>query len=439
MENRLAIELTAVIVLVLINGFFALAEFSVIASRKSRLQQTIKRKLFGAEAAARLRHKPEKFLASVQVGITLTAALMGVFSGATLVNNLNDWLLGIPVPFVQEQSTTIAMTLVVLALTVLLVVIGELVPKFIALSHPERYARFVAIPVTLFIRVTSIFSRILSALAAGVLRLIGIRHSDADDAVTEEEINLMIREGKQSGHFDETEYRFIRSLFQFTDATVRRAMKPRIDVVAFDRATTFDSIVSSVSEHGFSRYPVFEENIDHIVGVLYIKDLIRHGMNPDTCSLNKLMREPLFVPDSMPLPKLLKQFRTGKNHMAIVLDKFGGTAGIITLEDILEELVGEIQDEYDTEAPPVVRISDQTVYADATVRPGEINQLLDSSLPENGSDTLAGLFMNTVGHVPESNESIQVEDVLMTVLARRGNRILRLKLERVRPLADNLS
>jgi len=436
MDGNLIFELLAIFVLVLANGFFALAEFSIISSRISRLAQKTSERKWGAHRARRLRANPDRFLASIQVGITLVTALLGVFSGATMVAKIQVWLARSPWTWMVESATSLAVVVVVIGITVLTVVLGELVPKYIALSFPERYARYVAIPAGLFITLTSPFSRMLSWLANLIVRLLGIRRGDGQHHITEEEINQMLRDGRSRGVFDDTEQEFVRSVFDFTDSTVRRALTPRPDVVAIDRSADRAEILKTISEEGYSRYPVFEETIDHVVGVIHTKDLIARHVDPASIDVGGLMRPPLFVPDSMPLPRLLKEFQRGRNHMAIVLDEFGGTAGIITLEDILEELVGEIQDEYDTEAAPIVQQSATALYANGDVWPGDANELIDSHLPEDDHDTLAGLIMETLGRLPQKHEAVTIADAKLTVLAKSENRILRLKVERILPGKD---
>jgi len=439
MDGNLIFELLALFVLVLANGFFALAEFSIISSRTSRLAQKTSERKWGAHRARRLRASPDRFLASIQVGITLVTALLGVFSGATLVAKIEVWLARSPWTWMVESATSIAVVAVVIGITILTVVLGELVPKYIALSFPERYARYVAFPAGLFITLTAPFSRMLSWLANLVVRLLGIRRGDGQHHVTEEEINQMLRDGRSRGVFDDTEQEFVRSVFDFTDSTVRRALTPRPDVVAIDRSADRAEILTTISEEGYSRYPVFEETIDHVVGIIHTKDLIARHVDPASLDVGALMRPPLFVPDSMPLPRLLKEFQRGRNHMAIVLDEFGGTAGIITLEDILEELVGEIQDEYDTEAAPIVQQSATALYADGDVWPGDANELIDSHLPEDDHDTLAGLIMETLGRLPRKHEAVTIADAKLTVLAKSENRILRLKVEKILPGKDAIT
>jgi putative hemolysin len=437
MDNTLALEIFAIALLILANSFFVLSEFAVIASRKSRLRQKMEQGLFGARRAMRLHDNPESFLATIQIGIALVGALVGVISGATFVEHLRVILSRSPIGIIAQWAEPLAVTIVVCSITVVSVVIGELVPKYIALSYPEKYARLVAAPVLLFYRVTFVVAYVLSGVARIITRALGIRRDPSRDVVSPEEIEHIIVEGREKGMFDIAEEQFVKKLFEFTDATVRRAMKPRPDVTGLSLCAQPEEILKIISENGYSRYPVYEKTLDHVVGVLYTKDIITTHANLSNINLKSLMREPLFVPDSMPLPKLLKKFRRGKNHLAVVLDEYGGTAGIITLEDILEELVGEIQDEYDAESAPVVRMSETSVHADGTVWPGEINELLQCSLPEDEDKTLAGLFIDEVGHVPERYESVVIADTKLTVLAKEKNRLVRLKVERVQPVATD--
>lgn len=433
MNDSLVVEVIIILALIAANGFFALSEFSVIASRKARLRQKVMEKKFGADIAARLHENPEGFLATIQVGITLVGALVGVASGATVVEKLTARLAHSSIHFIADSAEPIAFVTTVVAITILTVILGELVPKYIALSYPERYARLVAWPMNLFYRVTFVFAMGLSSIARIVVRLLGIRKNVSREVLSEEEIEHILMEGREKGLFEVAEERFIKRVFAFTDATVRRAMRPRTDVVALDVTTPVEEVRRLVAEHGYSRYPVFERTLDHVVGVLYTKDLLSgKGLSPGQ-ELRQLVREPMFVPDSLPLPRLLGEFQRGKNHLAVVLDEFGGTAGIITLEDILEELVGEIQDEYDAETAAVVRVGDTVVHADAGVSPLAVNELIRTHLPDEEERTLAGLFIDELGRVPERYEHVDIANARLTVLAKDKNRITRLKIERVEP------
>jgi putative hemolysin len=430
MDASLWLQLLAIFLLILANGFFALSEFSIIASRRSRLRQKSDEGKTGAAAAEKLYSSPEKFLATIQVGITLTGTVAGVLGGSTLVEKLREHLEVSSDQFVARGAHGIAVAIVAAGITAGTVVLGELVPKYVALSHPERFARYVSLPITLFIKATSIFSSILSATAGVIVRMLGVRKESGRPLITEEEINHMIFEGKERGIIDATEEQLIRSVFDFADTPVRRAMTPRTAVVGIDINAPPEKISWIIIDEGYSRFPVYEGDLDNIVGILYTKDIIVQKLNPELIILRDMIRKPAFVPDSMPLSGLLREFQRRKYHMAIVLDEFGGTAGIITLEDIIEELVGEIQDEYDTEQMPLVKHSASVAYADGSVRPGDVNRLMNSRLPEDDVDTLAGLVIHHLGRLPERYEEINIADMKITIVEREANRLTRLKLEK---------
>ncbi len=437
MDSNLFFALLAIFLLIAANGFFALSEFSVIASRKSKLQQKAAQGKLGAAKAEKLHSNPDKFLATVQVGITLFGTVAGVLGGATIVEKLEQSLGRSPIQFVADIATPLSVGLVAVVITVTAVILGELVPKYLALSHPERYARYVAGPITAFIILSSFLSGLLSGTARLVLRLFGVTHDTGRPVISEEEINLMIDEGRRKGIFDDTEERLIKSVFDFADSTVRRAMTPRTDVIGIEANTPPDKVIDIIVKYNHSRYPVYNETIDSIVGILFTKDLVHHKLNPQLIILKDLIRTATFVPDSMPLSRLLRDFQRKKNQLAIVLDEFGGTAGIVTLEDILEELVGEIQDEDDARATPLVKHSDNVAFADGSVWPGAINELMDSHLPENRVETLAGLVIDHLGRLPGKSETVVIADMRIIILEQEQNRLTRLKLEKITPEASD--
>jgi putative hemolysin len=430
MDTHLMVELLAILLLILANGFFALSEFSIIASRKSKLRQNRQEGKPGAARAEKLFSQPDKFLASIQVGITLFGTLAGVFGGVALVSKVEAILKAQPIGFLARTASPVAVGAVAVLITVAAVVFGELVPKYVALSQPEKFARHVSRPVYVFVRFSSFFATLLSGAANLVVRALGIHKRHGRSPITEDEINMMIFEGKEKGVFDDTEEKLIRSVFDFADSTARRAMTPRTEVVGIGLSDGPEKIFDLVIEHGFSRYPVFDQTLDRIVGVVYAKDIIVRRLDPRLIIVKDMCRKPTFVPDSMPLSKLLEEFQRKKYHMAIVLDEYGGTAGIITLEDILEELVGEIMDEYDSETAPMIKHSETVAFAEGSVWPGAVNELLGSRLPEDQAETMAGLFFDTLGHLPEKNESVEIADIVVTVLERDENRLTRLKLEK---------
>ncbi len=429
MDSSLLIESGAILILILANSFFALSEFSVIASRKSKLTQEVADKKPGAEAAEKLYDNPDRFLASIQLGITLFGTLAGVFGGATLVNKLEGWLVSVPISFVSSAASPIAVGSVAILITTVAVVVGELVPKYIALSQPERFARRVSRPITLFIGISSFFSAFLSWTANLIVRLMGFKRSSSRDHITEEDINLMIFHGREKGVFDATEEKLIKSVFDFADSTVRRVMTPRVDVIGIEISASSTDIIDMIAEYEYSRYPIYEKSLDNVIGIMFTKDIIIQRLSPELIILKDLCHEPMFVPDSLPLPTLLDDFKSKKRHMAIVLDEHGGTGGIVTMEDVLEELVGEILDEYDVEQAPLVRHSETVAFADGDVWIGAINELMNSHLPEDLSENIAGLVVQQLGRLPGKSEKVVIADMEISAIERDEKRLLRLRLE----------
>ncbi len=423
-------ELIAILAMILANSFFALSEFSIIASRRSRLKQGVEEGRRGARKATRLHENPDRFLATVQIGITLVGTTAGVFGGATIVEPLREALTQVPVHAIAAYAQPLAVVIITIAITITNVVLGELVPKYLALSNPERYARMVARPVSVFTRSTSFLARGLSALANLIVRMLGVRTNLQRDAIDEEEINMMIFEGRENGVFDETEERLVHSVFDFADSTARRAMTPRTDVTGIDIKLSPEQVIAVVAEHGYTRYPVYQKSLDHVVGILYTKDLLMSKRSPESIVIRDLLHKPVFVPDSMLLSILLRGFQRKKNRLAIVLDEFGGTAGIVSLHDVLEELVGEIQDEDDFASPELVKHSEHVAYADGSVWPGAVNELMDSDLPEENTETLSGMIFEHLGRLPRRNEIVQIADMKIHVLVKQGHRLVRLKLEK---------
>lgn len=424
------VEILAIFLLILANGFFSLAEFSLIASRRSKLKHMAKDGYRGSAKAVKIHANPEKFLAAVQVGITFVGTFAGVFSGMTIVNLLLPFFGGIPVEFIAKSARPLALFTVVFGISFLSVILGELVPKYIALSTPEKIASAVAGPMTAFTSLGSVVVRLLSATAKRIIRLFGFKQISQRSTINEDDINIIIAEGRETGVFDETEQQLIHSIFDFTDVTARMAMTPRTDIVGVEINDKQDEIVKTMAGSVFSRYPVYRETLDHIEGILYTKDVILALHRGEKLNINDVIRKPLFVPDSMMLTTLLQTFQQKRVHVAIVLDEFGGTAGMITLEDCLEEIVGEIHDEHDREAREFVRETRDVAYAAGAFRVGELNDDFGTELDENGPDTLGGLVFEQLGHLPHKGETVKIGNVLFKVLEVRGNRIVRLKIEK---------
>jgi len=432
MDNHFYLEIVAILFLILANGFFSLSEFSIIASRKSTLKRMVKSGSRSAKRAERIQARPESFLATVQVGITFVGTIAGVFSGMTIVDAVKPVMASLPIPGAEAVAGSIAFALVVITISFLSIVIGELVPKYIALSRPERIAAAVSAPMQVFIRGGYVLVRFLSGTAKMITRIFGLRQISDRSSITEEEIDLIIADGREQGVFTRTEQELIHSVFDFTDTTARRSMTPRTEIVGVDIESTREEIIKIITQNGFSRYPVFSETLDHIEGIIYTKDIIKVMQHGELLVINDLIRKPLFVPDSMKLSVLLRVFQQKRVHAAIVLDEFGGTAGMITLEDLLEEIVGQIQDEHDSEETEFVLKTKNVAFAAASLRIDELNDQFGTDLPEDGPDTIGGLIFETLGHLPAKGEKIKFRSVRFTVLEVEGNRVRRLRVEKKR-------
>lgn len=425
------IEIFAILILILANGFFSLSEFSIIASRRAKLKRMSKEGSGGAERAVKIHSNPESFLATVQVGITFVGTFAGVFSGMTIVNWLVPVYESIPVSFVAQSSKSLALITVVIAISFLSVVLGELVPKYIALSAPEKIASGVSGPMTIFTRLGSLIVHFLSSTAKGITRLLGFKKISQRSSINEDDINMIIAEGREKGVFDETEQELIHSVFDFSDVTARKAMTPRTDIVGIEIGDKQDKIIRTMVESGFSRYPVYRETTDHIEGILYTKDVVRILHQGEVVNINDIIRKPLFIPDSIMLTTLLRTFQQKRVHVAIVLDEFGGTAGIITLEDLLEEIVGDIHDEHDHEVREFVKKSETVAFAAGSLRIDELNDDFGTDLNENGPDTLGGLIFEKLGHFPKKDEAIVINKIRFRVLEIQDKRIIRLQIEKL--------
>jgi putative hemolysin len=429
--HNIYLEILAIFLLIAANGFFSLSEFAIIASSKSRLKRMAREGSRSAERAAKIHARPESFLATVQVGITFVGTLAGVFSGMTIVNYLSPLVRQVPVDVISASARPISFLLVVFVVAFTTVVIGELVPKYLAIRRPERIALLVSGPTSMLIKIAFVPVKILTATAKGVIRLMGIRRVGARAHITEEEINILIADGREKGVFDATEQELIHSVFDFSDTTARQAMTPRTEIIGVNIEDSTDKILRTITTNGFSRYPVYESDLDKIVGVIYTKDIIRVLQHSNLIVVNDVIRKPLFVPDSMKLNTLLRTLQQKRVHVAIVLDEFGGTAGLITLEDILEEIVGEIHDEFDTDQREFVKESESLAFAAGSLRVDELNDQFGTRLSEEGPETLAGLVFDSLGRPAAKGDEITLGNVRFSVLEVDGNRLKRLRVKKL--------
>jgi putative hemolysin len=428
MMAQIGVELLLIGVLILLNGFFAGAETALIAVRRSTVNEAARSKGAAGRALKALKEKPETFLATVQVGVTVVGTLASVVSGATVVEILTPRISELPWAFAQRWSEQMAIGLVVAIIAFASLVFGELVPKYLALARPEKMALHVARPIAWFASVGKPLVALLSSVSRLIARMLGVQPSEHEQPVSDQEIRMLAIEGSLHGTIDDVERELIHQALDFSDTTARQVMTPRPDVAGIDLGWEVADVLQTIREEGYSRYPVYDGSMDRIVGVLYTKDVIHLMTDGSPIILRDLIRPVLFVPDSMVISEVLAKFQKERRHLAVVLDEFGGTAGLITLEDIIEEIVGDIRDEYDTDEQSEFRLlPDGTALAAGGMPIIDFNEEFGVSISTDLADTLAGLVTATIDRLPRKGDHIEVDNVRLDVATLKGRRIILLR------------
>jgi len=420
------IQVAVIVVLTVLNGFFAASEIAVVSSRRGRLQQRAENGNRGARIALELAEEPSRFLATVQVGITLISTIAAAFGG----NVLSELLAQALTPVVGAGlAQPIAFSLVVLLLTYLSLIIGELVPKRLALQGAENVAATVAPVMRLISIVVAPIVWFLSASTQAVLTVLG-RANRPEERVTEDDVLSLVREGAAEGTVEASEQTLIERVFDFTDATARSIMTPRTDIVAVPLDMPLDQLIKRIVDSGYSRIPVYNRTLDTIAGVVYAKDVLAAtrtgGAQPP--SLQELLRPPVYVYEHQRLGAVLQQLKHSRTHLALVLDEYGQVDGLVTVEDVLEELAGDIADEYDEVDPLIVQRGDgswlvdgRLSYADAESRLGMPSRDELGELPQ--FDTVAGLLLALLEHIPTVGETVDLNGWQLEVVDMDGHRI----------------
>lgn len=432
MDLKIWIEIIIILVLVFISGFFSASEIAVIAVRKSRIAELAKSGVSTAEFVQRLKNNPDKFFAIVQVGMTVTASAASALAGATAILVVKPFVHSIPIHWIQGASESISLALVVIIVSYIFLVLAELVPKALAIRYSERIALYVGPGTWWSLRALGIFINFLSWSTNIILRLLGVSPEDKrESAVTEEEVKILLTEGLQHGVFEPAEHKLIHSVLEFTDSVAHDVMTPRTEMVAIEINESPESILSVATIEQYSRLPVYEENLDNIKGIIHTRDLLNVFQHNGLIIVKDIMRPVPFVPDSKKVSEVLKDMQRKKTHMAIVLDEYGGTAGLITLEDILEEIVGEIQDEYDVEETEMVMRPDGTAIVEGAVDAELVCEKFGVACPEGDFKSINGMITNAIGHIPALDEKITIAGLRITVIEKEGHRVKRLKVERI--------
>jgi len=426
MTAELILFLSLIAVLVLANAFFVAAEFALVRVRKTRIQELIDAGNNTARVVKDAIDHLDYYISATQVGITLASLGLGATGEPVLAKMLFEPLLGnfLPPHLVQTWVHPISFGCAFFIITFLHVAVGELLPKSIALQYPEKMSLWVARPLKLCGLAFRPLIWVLNGSSNQMMRLMGIKPVDAHSlALSEEELLMLLSESKKAGVVSENEQRMVQRVFKFYDKTVREIMIPRPDMVALDLRADVHQIKEAFKQ-GYSRLPVYDGTLNNVKGVVYVKDLIYTLQDPHLIKLIDLLRETLYVPESKPVPQLLEEFQRNKMHLAIVVDEFGDTAGLVSLEDVIEEIVGEIQDEYDYEPAQVERGKDGIITFDGKTPIERFVELYPSfEMPDGSFDTVAGLVFQLSGHVPREAEVIRQQSYCFRVIKRDGRRL----------------
>jgi putative hemolysin len=424
------LRLVIVFLLVLGNAIFVAAEYALVTARRGRLERwSDRRGGRGARAALRLMDDPVRFISTVQVGITVSAILIGAI-GEPLLSDLIE----------PPLSTTVSFLIAFAILTYLSVVLGELVPKAVALQKAEVLASALAVPLDLLARIAYPIVWTLQVSANVVLRLLRVRPAPAGMiAYTREDIRHSVAAAEDVGELEEAEEEMLYKVFDFASKEVSAVMVPRPDVVAISADMPPEEALTTVVDSPFTRYPVYRESLDDVIGVLHVRDLFAamHDLGISAVKLESIARPAYVVPETKDLAALLADFRREKQHMAIVVDEYGDVDGIVTLEDVLEEIVGEIEDEFDLPDTSIERIDDTHIRIEGTFTIDDFNEQFGTGLEQDGFHTMAGLVFGELGRAPEVGDTVAVDGLRLVVVEVEGTRIVKIEVEfGIEPPAD---
>lgn len=413
------------LLLVFFNGFFVAAEFAIVKIRTSQLEVKIKEGNRFAVLARHIVSHLDGYLAATQLGITLASLGLG-WIGEPVVSKIIINLMNLfNIPISESVAHAIALPLAFVIITILHIVFGELAPKSLAIQRTERTTLVIAYPLQFFFYLFRPFIWLLNGLAIIILRSIGITAAHGADKHSSAELQYLVKEGQKSGEIDEAEYKIIKNAFDFSEQTAKQIMVPRIQIFAVEIKSFTHAVLDKIIEENYSRIPCYEGNLDNIVGVIYLKDLLKSALKENQIDLSKLMRDIMIVPDSKNIGKLLNEFQLKHQQMAVVVNEYGGTEGIITMEDILEELVGEIQDEYDNELPFVEKVGDKVYNVLASSTIDDINEFLPYPIEKDEQyETLAGYLILKFGKIPQIKDKIVQGNYEFSILKKHRTSII---------------
>jgi putative hemolysin len=429
--QELLFEIFFIAILILLNGYLAGTEIAVVTCRKSRIQQMAESGKKNANILLKLKEEPDRFLATIQIGITGVSVLASAVGGAAAVKVIKPALQIVPIKAISLAAEPIAIGIVVVIITYFSVIFGELIPKSIALMHPENIGLWTARTIDSLSKVTSVFVKILTFSTSLMLRPFGRKTFTERAYITEEEVKMLIREAGRHGVFEPAEEKILQSVFEFTDMSAKEVMVPDTQMVTIQIDKPPKEIFSLIEEEQFSRYPVFGKELNDIRGILYAKDFLTLLAKTGQVDARKIIKPPFFIPETMKVSLLLREMQKRRIHMALVVDEYGGISGLVTIEDLLEEIVGEIRDEHDVESP-VIHLPDGTLLIDASISIRDLKEDHQIALPESTEyETLGGFLMTALQKIPKVGDVVVTEGERINIVEMVGQRISKVKLEKL--------
>ena len=418
--------------LLFVNGFFVAAEFALVKVRKTRLEQLCNEGNAGAKLALKLVNNTNKMLAAAQLGVTIASIALGWVAEATIVQLILPIINYLPILNATLTAHVIAVPISFIAVTYFHVLLGEQLPKCLALTHPDKIALLVAGPMDLFITLFKPFVWLLMISSDRILCAFNVSNDEASLVHSTEELDMLVDASYNEGVLNETEAEMLHNVFKFSDLMAKQVMIPRTDMICIPNDITYEELTKFALDNQYTRYPVYEENIDKILGFVHVKDLFSLSFTKETYNIQTLIRPILLVPETMTLDNLILEFKKSHSQVAVVVDEFGGTAGLISLEDVLEEIIGDVQDEFDEdEEADIKEIAENTYIANAMMRIDELVEFFDldeSQFEEDDVETIAGLVVKLLGKIADVGDSVSFNGLTFTVIEVDGARITKLQL-----------
>ena len=426
-------EILIIVLLIFLNGLFAMAEIAIIASRKHKLQKQAQEGNESAKKALELAENPNRFLSTTQVGITLIGIFAGAFGGATIARFLHEALVKIPV--LAPYSDALSLGIVVVLITYFSLIIGELVPKRIALSHPEAIAAFVAIPMDMLSRFTIPIVSLLSKSTDIILKILRIKESN-ETGVSEDEVKMLIREGTKTGVFEQTEKNIVERTFRLSDRKVNSLMTSRKQIVWLELNSSLKTIQNKLLKITHSYYPVCKNTLDQVIGIVRTEDALKDYLEDGEVDLQKSLHKPLFIPSNTPALRVLELFKKSGIHLALIVDEYGTIEGLVSLTDILEAIVGDIPSVSDLDEQEIIKRDNNSWLIDGLISIDEFKDYFQiKKLPgeKAGSyHTLGGFVMNRLGRIPMSSDKVDFDKYTFEIVDMDGNRVDKILLTRKR-------